>query len=131
MNFIPARIGSDDGKPALSVKTANGKAVALPLHGKASALVRDKEVILGIRPEHLSRFDPQLAAQKRGMASVSAPVELVEPTGAETIAVMRLGDLEIVGRFDPDEAPHLGEEIRLGIDMAHACLFDPVTKTLI
>ena len=65
------------------------------------------------------------------MASVSAPVELVEPTGAETIAVMRLGDLEIVGRFDPDEAPRIGEEIRLGIDMAHACLFDPVTETLI
>jgi len=45
--------------------------------------------------------------------------------------VMRLGDQEIVGRFDPDEAPRMGEEIRLSVDMAHACLFDPVTTRLI
>ena len=68
------------------------------------------------------------ASQKPGIASLSAPVELVEPTGAETIAVLRLGDQEIVGRFDPDEAPRMGEEITLGIDMAHACLFDPATR---
>ena len=30
-------------------------------------------------------------------------VEVVEPTGAETMAVLRLGDQEIIGRFDPDE----------------------------
>ena len=62
---------------------------------------------------------------------MSAPVELVEPTGAETIAVMRLGDQEIVGRFDPDEAPRMGEEIRLSVDMANACLFDPATTDMI
>jgi multiple sugar transport system ATP-binding protein len=131
MNFIPAEMVSEGGKPALSVKTANGKTATLALYGDAAARVRDGNVILGIRPEHLSRFDPQAASQKPGLASVSAPVELVEPTGAETIAVMRLGDIEIVGRFDPDEAPRMGEEIKLGVDMAKACLFDPATTTLI
>jgi multiple sugar transport system ATP-binding protein len=131
MNFIPAEMVSDGGKPALSVKIANGKTATLALYGDGATRVREKQVILGIRPEHISRFDPQAASQKPGLASVSAPVELVEPTGAETIAVMRLGDQEIVGRFDPDEAPHMGEEIRLGVDMAKACLFDPATKTLI
>jgi multiple sugar transport system ATP-binding protein len=129
MNFIPAELDGD-GSPALSVRTADGRA-SLPLAREAPARLRGKEVILGIRPEHLSRFDPQAAAQKPCMASLAAPVELVEPTGAETIAVMRLGDLEVVGRFDPDEAPRLGEEIRLGFDMGHACLFDPETKRLI
>jgi multiple sugar transport system ATP-binding protein len=131
MNFIPAEMVSEGGKPALSVKTANGTAATLALHGDAATRVRDGHVILGIRPEHLSRFDPQAASQKPGLASISAPVELVEPTGAETIAVMRLGDIEIVGRFDPDEAPRMGEEITLGVDMAKACLFDPATTTLI
>ena len=32
-----------------------------------------------------------------------------------------------MGRFDPDGAPRLGELLPLGIDMAHACLFDPET----
>ena len=60
-----------------------------------------------------------------------AAVEVVEPTGAETHAVLKLGDQEIVGRFDPDNAPRLGELLSLGFDMSHACLFDPATQALI
>ncbi|TIU11362.1 MAG: sugar ABC transporter ATP-binding protein, partial [Mesorhizobium sp.] len=52
-------------------------------------------------------------------------------TGAETLAVLGLGDLEITGRFEPDEAPVMGETITLGIDMSRACLFDPTTKALL
>ena len=53
---------------------------------------------------------------------------MVEPTGAETMAVLRLGEQEIIGRFEPDGAPRMGETMTLGIDMARACLFDPTTK---
>jgi multiple sugar transport system ATP-binding protein len=130
MNFIPAEVGAENGHPALSVQTASGSAL-LKLSGDVAANIRLKDVILGVRPEHISRFDAQSAARKPGTASIAAPVELVEPTGAETIAVMRLGGLEIVGRFDRDQAPHVGEEIQLGIDMGRACLFDPQTKRLI
>ena len=77
------------------------------------------------------RYDPDLSSRKPCIATLSAPVEVVEPTGAETMAVLRLGDLEVVGRFDPDGAPRMGETLTLGIDMAHACLFDPATQTLI
>ncbi len=31
----------------------------------------------------------------------------------------------------PDHAPRTGETLALGIDMAHACLFDPATQALI
>jgi multiple sugar transport system ATP-binding protein len=131
MNFIPAEVSSNGGKPALSIETANGGTASLGLYGDVAARIREKNVILGVRPEHISRFDPQSVARRPGTASLVAPVELVEPTGAETIAVMRLGGLEIVGRFDRDHAPQTGEEVELGIDMARACLFDPETKKLI
>ena len=52
---------------------------------------------------------PSLKAQKAGLAMLTAPVEVVEPTGAETHAVLKIGEQEIVGRFDPDGAPRLGE----------------------
>jgi len=122
---------ADGGKRAVSVKTANGHAACLGIPGDVSARIRDRNVILGVRPEHITRFDAHSSARRPGTASLVAPVELVEPTGAETIAVMQLGGLEIVGRFDRDQAPHLGEEIQLGIDMARACLFDPETTKLI
>src|SRR5262249_28664030 len=110
MNFIPAELTGDNDKPALSIKTANGGSASLPVHGDAAARVKTGNVILGVRPEHISRFDPQAAARRAGMAVLTAPVELVEPTGAETIAVMKLGGQEVVGRFDRDQAPQMGEE---------------------
>ena len=60
-----------------------------------------------------------------------APVEVVEPTGAETMAVIRLGGREVTARFDPDEAPEVGETVHVAIDMDKACLFDPETQRLI
>ncbi len=131
MNFIPAQLSSKGGRGSLSVRTANGQTASLALCNGGSPSLGEGSVILGVRPEHLSRFSLSAAARKPGLASISVPVELVEPTGAETNAVMRLGDLEIIGRFDPDQAPKAGEEIQLGIDMTHACLFDPSTKKLI
>ena len=65
------------------------------------------------------------------LVALSAPVDLVEPTGAETIVTLKLGGRDVVGRFEPDDAPRTGETLTFGIDMAHACLFDPSTERLI
>ena len=58
-------------------------------------------------------------------------VEIVEPTGAETMVELKLGERTIVGRFDPDEAPRVGERVAVSFDMAKACLFDPKSERLI
>jgi len=130
MNFIPAELVDDGGKTAVAVRGANG-VEKLALYNGAASRAAGKEVVLGVRPEHLFRYSTDLKNQKPGLASVGAPVELVEPTGAETMAVMKIGETEIVGRFDPDGAPRTGENITLGVDMSHACLFDPTTQRLI
>ena len=131
MNFIPATLTTDaDGQTAVALKPGGGKAV-LALHPGVSPGAPGRDVILGVRPEHIFRYSPELKTAKTSIASLDALVEMVEPTGAETIGLMRLGDLEITGRFDPDEAPRMGETITLGIDMSHACLFDPATRNLI
>jgi multiple sugar transport system ATP-binding protein len=131
MNFIPGDYSQVGGDAAVSVKLASGDAVKLPLVEALRDPPADGRVILGLRPEHLFRYDPDLKARKPGIASLSAPVEIVEPTGAETIALMKLGDRDIVGRFDPDGAPRVGEEMPLGVDMSRACVFDPRSEKLI
>jgi multiple sugar transport system ATP-binding protein len=131
MNFISAEVASQDGQPAVTFPLANGEMASLALHNGAAARVGDdRKVVLGIRPEHLSRHNPDLRGRP-GIATLSAPVEVVEPTGAETMAVLRFGDREVVGRFDPDEAPRMGETMPLAVDMTRACLFDPTTQRLI
>ena len=130
MNFIPAELTSNDGGDAVSFPGLGGATTTLKLHGTPAGGAAGRKVILGIRPEHLSRHNPELRG-KEGLATLRAPVEVVEPTGAETMAVLRVGELEIVGRFTPDEAPRMGEEMIVSVDMTHACLFDPTTQRLI
>jgi multiple sugar transport system ATP-binding protein len=131
MNFIPAELVGDGGKPAVRIKLADDSDATLPLPRQDLKANGAKNVVLGIRPEHMFRFDPELRSRKPNIATLNAPVELVEPTGAETMAMLKLGGLEVVGRFDPDGAPRMGETLNLGIDMAHAHLFDPGTQVII
>jgi multiple sugar transport system ATP-binding protein len=129
MNFISADVGSADGKTTVNFPLADGGSASLALHNGVSDRIKSKRIVLGIRPEHLSRQTP--GSTKPGIATMSAPVEVVEPTGAETMAVLKFGDLEVVGRFSPDEAPKTGEKMPLAVDMTRACLFDPETQRLI
>ncbi len=130
MNFINAEITTSGGAPSVTFPLADGGIANLPLHNGVAQRATDKKVVLGIRPEHLSRQSANTLG-KPGIATMSAPVEVVEPTGAETLAVMKFGDLEVVGRFSPDEAPKMGEVMPLAVDMTRACLFDPGTQRLI
>jgi multiple sugar transport system ATP-binding protein len=130
MNFINAQITTGGGKPAVTFQVANGRSATLALDDRVADRATARDVILGIRPEHLSRRNPG-QADRPGFASMSAAVEVVEPTGAETMVVLRVGDREVVGRFSADEAPQMGEEMPLAVDMTRACLFDPETQQLI
>ena len=50
----------------------------------------DREVVLGIRPECIAEGGRAFADDPRAVV-VDAPVEMIEPTGAETIVLLRLG----------------------------------------
>ena len=108
MNFIPGELTKVDGRPAVAIALAGGETATLPLAQTPQSRPASGKVVLGVRPEHLFRYDPNLKSQKAGLAMLTAPVEVVEPTGAETHAVLKIGEREIVGRFDPDGAPRLG-----------------------
>jgi multiple sugar transport system ATP-binding protein len=128
MNFIPAEI-SDNAGASASVAGEDGQRVTLRLLRPLPSAGEKRSVVLGVRPEHIS-----LAKGQSGRADASvvpAQVEIVEPTGAETMVELRLGERTIVGRFDPDEAPRLGDKVALAFDMSKACLFDPTSERLI
>jgi multiple sugar transport system ATP-binding protein len=130
MNFIPATLDDKAGKRSVAFEGAGGAAISLPVTKPVLGDTKGRDVILGIRPEHVSRHNGA-AKPATGLATFSAPVEVVEPTGAETIAILRLGSREFVGRFTPSQAPKMGETVKLAVDMAQACLFDAETENLI
>jgi multiple sugar transport system ATP-binding protein len=131
MNFLPARI-SASGSPTVVLTEGNGQATALPLpEGVAKAGGDGRTIVLGIRPENLTLYDRRHSEDMPYLGTIEAPVEVVEPTGAETMVVVRVAGKELIARFEPHSVPAIGEKVKLAVDMTKACLFDPETETLI
>ncbi|ANY84087.1 sugar ABC transporter ATP-binding protein (plasmid) [Microvirga ossetica] len=89
----------------------------LPLGPKPSALP-GRPVIYGIRPEHIQ------------IAQDGAPAEIIviEPTGAETQVVAKLGSTQITCVFRERLQLRPGEIIHVKPDPAHVHLFDKITE---
>jgi len=56
---------------------------------------------------------------------------MVEPTGAETIVLLRLGGEPALARISPDIRPAPGNPSPFALDTRRICLFDPETERLI
>ena len=126
MNFLPARV-----LPGPQVLVDGDSPVALPLPpSDALGAWLNREVVLGVRPENLSHHGRH-GTQRPWMGELEARVEVVEPTGAETMVVIHRAGREVVARVEPDEAMPVGSHMRFAVDMAKACLFDPATERLI
>jgi multiple sugar transport system ATP-binding protein len=102
MNFLPVAIDGD-------VAALPG-GFRLKLGRRIDALSAE----LGVRPE-------QLAPARDGLAT---RVEIVEPLGADTLATCRLGDHLLIARLPGDSEVAPGDALTLGLDAAHAHLFD-------
>jgi multiple sugar transport system ATP-binding protein len=131
MNFLPAAVAASS-PVCLVLPEENGQEASLPLSNEvAASAVAGRRVILGIRPENLTRYDPRRAEEMPYLGKIEAPVEVVEPTGANTMVIVRVGGREVIASFEPHAAPSVGEKVMLAVDMAKACLFDTETEMLV
>jgi multiple sugar transport system ATP-binding protein len=108
MNFIPGR------QRGSVVQAAGGAALAV---SGVYAANDGREVIYGIRPEHLELANGQAAG-------FEAEVVVVEPTGSDTQLYARLGEQQIVAVFRERHGFRPGERVRLAPRAEFAHLFD-------
>ena len=94
MNFLPCTAHQDN--VALRLETADGQHFALPTLAEA-AIGPTREVIFGVRPE-----DIELDPTGHGRASLQATADVIEPLGADTMVVMRVGGRPVTMRARPD-----------------------------
>ena len=132
MNTMPAVLSRDgDGVAAMVGSAGAGQIrLKLPACPAGAAAFIDQPLILGIRPECITEADERDIGTPFLM-EVDACVDMVEPTGAETMVMLRLGGCEAVGRVSPDLRLTPGVPARFAIDTRKACLFDPATERLI
>ncbi len=117
MNFLPAQMRVNGGVTELFLEGGS----SLKFNRKATP-AGNGNVIVGIRPEHLTRGDAKTAN------SLICKVTLVEPTGSETHVISRFGKSDVTAKFFPNQAPKLGEDVWLNVDTDRICIFDAQTE---
>ena len=126
MNFIPGTLVSDSSGSA--VRLPDNAVLAVPAGRFTDAQSNTgRPVILGIRPEHMSRR----GVTRPGLADISAQVELVQPTGSRTYAEFKLGGVTVIAELEAHDVQRAGEQIDLSVDMNRAILIDPKTEKVI
>ena len=125
MNTLSARLEATSGEPVAVIGHGEA-AMRFPVPAAAESWI-GREVVLGIRPECIAEPTRHFSDVPGSVLTVAAPVEMIEPTGAETIVVLRVGDERALGRVSPDLQPRLGETARFAIDTRKISLFEPMS----
>ena len=95
--------------------------IALDAAPAAAAQYLGKTVVLGLRPEHLT--DAQRAASGANQV-LDLPIRIAEPTGADTLLTVELGDQTALARVYPQAYVNGQNAIPLTVDTRKAVLFD-------
>ena len=119
INFIPGEVVGEGAAQAL--RLSDGETIPLPTRAGGWS----GSVILGIRPQYLSRAGDGRGGA--GMVRLSRAIDLVQPTGSRTYLTVRVGGVDVIAETESTEAGRHGEVIDLAFDLAHAVFFDPAT----
>ncbi|MHC1749903.1 MAG: ABC transporter ATP-binding protein [Cellulosilyticaceae bacterium] len=116
------------------VLTFGNSEVILP-KAKADKLVAGgyvgKNVMMGIRPEHLSDMDTITEADTSKYSVITANVEVTELLGSETFLYMICEGQNMTGRVNPSCKAKPGSTIKIGIDATKVHTFDLETQLTI
>ncbi len=156
MNLVRAHLRASNG----GLVAAFGEtALELPERAvpRAALEFAGRDVILGVRPEHLE--DAECAGPANGRPTLTAPVSLAEPVGAEVIVHFELdvppvvtrdtvelardvdegelaegsddetGRATLTARLDPRTKASPGDVVGLVVDPSSLYFFDPETET--
>jgi multiple sugar transport system ATP-binding protein len=126
MNFLPGVLVRDGAGFGTRLGTGAGESHTFPIDGDYAEWL-DREIVLGLRPEAIAGYTTHEAGAGAGQHEFSCIVDVIEPTGADTMVFMTLCGTEAIARVRPQDAAKPGATMRFYADMAKACLFDPAT----
>jgi multiple sugar transport system ATP-binding protein len=128
MNFVPGQLAADNG--AWRIILADGSRLELPSgRWRAAHLAPGKEVLLGIRPEHIARAST--GPGQPGTVRLNLAVGLVQPTGTRTYATCLLAGTALVAELGSREIRDETEHIGLDLDLNRAILIDRETDRVL
>ncbi len=124
MNFFNSTLVSEEGRQFID--TGDFRVRVPDDHKELYAPYVGKEVVVGIRPEHI--HSPDYTPANTTAENVNATVEVVELLGHELHLYLNSGKNSFVGTVDPRFAVHSGDKITVAFDMSKMHLFDKATQ---
>ena len=124
MNFINAKIVS--GKGRLTVNFSGYSFEVPEKKKKVLSEYADKDIIIGIRPEHILS-----EGEDAGKCSMTVVAEIAEMTGCETNIYFELSGKRQIARIKTERKITAGESVKLFIDPDDVYFFDALTTKAI
>jgi multiple sugar transport system ATP-binding protein len=119
MNFFEGRLRLKDNK--ISFVLSDGTAVVLKAANSFKPYI-DKEMVLGVRPEHLTV--EQLASQADN--GIRSTVNVVEPLGdRKDVYLTSSSGLKFIANLDPHIAVDVDQQVTMYVDIFKAHVFEP------
>lgn len=128
MNFINGVVVKDGDTYALEIGTNLKTRIKLPVSKDVSEYL-GKEVVMGIRPEHI--YDDAESIGKFNGSVLDVSIEVVEPMGSEKYIYADYDGTQITGRVEPDSKTDAGDAIKIAIDPEKIHIFDKETEMTI
>lgn len=125
MNFVPVQLVADGDSLAVRFDADT----QLPLSETNAARYGEhlgRELLLGVRPEHMRRLHEK--EQRPGMERISVVADLVQPTGSRVYVSFSLAGTEVMAELEAHNVPSVGERVDLLVDMNRVILLDPESE---
>ena len=121
MNLFTGRIVAEDKGWAFEEENTSADAIRISLPESLHAIAADRgdqSTVLGIRPEDIEEVAPDLTD------TLTLPLEVAEPMGAETYLHLNTGVTHFIARVAPTATHRPGDETSLRFNPVKLHLFD-------
>jgi len=128
MNLLKGKVQKRDGG-LFFVETAEKNGLTFPLQGRLEGLASkyvDKDIVFGVRPEHLSD-----QVMDGAHVPINSTVEIAEPMGSESLVYLKAGSGNLIARIHGEHLFHLGEQVTVQVNLDKVSLFDAATENMI
>ncbi len=128
MNCIPGKlVGVGSGVGFELDSGIERTALALPTASAETQGRIGQDVVLGLRPERIFDDRSSFAPGPEKHQTVEISVDVVEPTGPDTMVFTTLNGKRVISRVHPGSEPRPQQKRRLLFDVTKAVLFDPAS----
>jgi multiple sugar transport system ATP-binding protein len=127
MNFFDAKLVQSDGKLFIDLGFTALEVPKARYEGFKSSI--GKDVIFGMRPEHIHHADYQPSGIVPHIVEVD--IDVIELMGNEKVIYATNGNINYIARLDPRSDVRVGVKSHLAFDMGNMHLFDTKTELVI